>query len=227
MAKSYLTRSPVSGNRASSGVDDTTRKRVSDLFAEAKGTLAPGGGFMKGVEAQVGRGRKRAVASGMQGLAAAGLASTSMMGGIGKKYEEEVAQPALAVATTARLSALSGLLREEAGMTASLATRYSTTPQGSSGGYSRPFASKPSAPSTPRDSGPRERSATYGLSRNERAGKKRFPTTATRPTLNLGKSLPDPVGTWQATIGSTSFHTGPGGSVTRKEVPLSSYYKNL
>ncbi len=130
-------------NTTSSGVGDATRERTRGLYAEAKKLYAPGGDFMKGTEAQLARGKKRSVASGMQGLAAAGLAGTSMMGGLGKKYEEEVAQPALAVATTARLSALSGLLREEAGMEASLATRYSTTPQAPTSPWAIPRRPQP------------------------------------------------------------------------------------
>ena len=119
---------------STSGVNSATRARVAGLFKEAKAMYAPGGEYMKGIEAQLERGGKKAVATGMQGLAAAGLGGTSMMGGLGLKYEEDVATPARSQATTARLGALSNLLQAEAGATANMATRYSTSPGGSYGG---------------------------------------------------------------------------------------------
>ena len=130
--------------RSTSGVSAATRRRVSSLFAEAKKIYAPGGGFMAGTEAAISRGSKRAVASGVQQLASAGLAGTSMVGGLGKKYEEEVGMPARAQATTARLGALAGLLQAEAGATASLATRYSVGPAQSYGGGGGGAAPRPS-----------------------------------------------------------------------------------
>jgi hypothetical protein len=100
---------------------------MRSLFEQAKAIYAPEGKYMAGIEAGLERGEKKAVAGGMQGLAAAGLAGTSMMGGLSKRYQEEVAQPALARATTARLGALSGILSQEAGMEGSMAERTSTT----------------------------------------------------------------------------------------------------
>ena len=124
----------VASRTSTSGVSSAARRQVSSLFAAAKKIYAPGGGYMAGTEAAIARGSKRAVASGMQQLASAGLAGTSIVGGLGKKYEEEVGMPARAQATTARLGALAGLLQAEAGATASLATRYSTSPATSYGG---------------------------------------------------------------------------------------------
>ncbi len=123
----------IASRSSTSGVSSATRARVTGLFKEAKAMYAPGGDYMKGIEAQLERGGEKAVATGMQGLAAAGLGGTSMMGGLGLKYEEDVATPARSQATTARLSALSSLLQAEAGATANMATRYSTSP-GSYGG---------------------------------------------------------------------------------------------
>ena len=111
-----------------SGVGSATRRRVSSLFAKAKELYAPEGEYMAGTEATIARGAKRSIASGVQQLASAGLAGTSIVGGLGKKYEEEIGMPARARATTARLGALAGLLQAEAGATASLATRYSRSP---------------------------------------------------------------------------------------------------
>ncbi len=124
----------IASRSSTSGVSSATRARVTGLFKEAKAMYAPGGDYMKGIEAQLERGGEKAVATGMQGLAAAGLGGTSMMGGLGLKYEEDVATPARSQATTARLSALSSLLQAEAGATANMATRYSTSPGGSYGG---------------------------------------------------------------------------------------------
>ena len=149
----------VASRTATSGVSAAARRQVSSLFAEAKKIYEPGGGFMAGTEAAISRGSKRAVASGVQQLASVGLAGTSIIGGLGKKYEEEVGMPARAQATTTRLGALAGLLQAEAGATASLATRYSTSPStsyggggGGSGGFApRPATSKrqPMAATTP------------------------------------------------------------------------------
>lgn len=124
----------ISSRVSSSGVSATSRRQVSSLFAEAKKLYAPGGEYMAGTEAAISRGSKKAVASGVQQLASVGLAGTSIIGGLGKKYEEEIGMPARAQATTARLGALAGLLQAEAGATASLATRYSTSPAISYGG---------------------------------------------------------------------------------------------
>jgi len=82
----------------------------------AKEQYAPGGGFGKGVEAGLERGRVKALASGMQYLSGAGLASTSMVGGLGKKYEEEVAAPMRLSVEERRAQALSGIEMQQAGM---------------------------------------------------------------------------------------------------------------
>lgn len=69
----------------------------------------PGGGFGKGTEAALARGETRAVASGAQSLVSAGLAGTTMMAGLGKKYQEEVAAPMRARVEETRAQAISGL----------------------------------------------------------------------------------------------------------------------
>ena len=107
-------------------VDKAVTESISKLLSEAKGLYAPEGDYMAGIEAQLGRGRTRAVAGGMQGLAAAGLAGTSMAGGLARKYEEEVAAPTMAQATTQRLTALANLAQTEAGFQAQLAPRETT-----------------------------------------------------------------------------------------------------
>ena len=97
---------------------------IRKLFKEAKALYAPEGEFMAGTEATISRGSKKSIASGVQQLASAGLAGTSIVGGLGKKYEEEVGMPARERANTARLSALAGLLQAEAGAELQMAPRY-------------------------------------------------------------------------------------------------------
>ena len=75
----------------------------------AKAYYEEGGGYGKGVEAGLERGRTKAMASGMQSLVSSGLAGTTMAAGLGKKYEEEVAMPARARVEETRAGALSGL----------------------------------------------------------------------------------------------------------------------
>ena len=70
---------------------------------------APGGGFGKGVEAGLERGRTQATSSGMQNLVSAGLAGTTMAAGLGKKYEEEVAAPTRARVEDIRSERISAL----------------------------------------------------------------------------------------------------------------------
>ncbi len=78
-------------------------------FTEAKSYYAPGGGFGKGVEAGLERGRVRSTASGLQSLISSGLAGTTMAAGLGKKYEEEVAAPTRAGVESERAQRLSSL----------------------------------------------------------------------------------------------------------------------
>ena len=97
-------------------------KRVSSSNAalapirEAIAYYQPGGGFGKGVEAGLERGRVKAMASGMQGLVGAGLAGTTMAGTLGKRYEEEVAAPTRMGVEERRAQAISGIKMQQAGM---------------------------------------------------------------------------------------------------------------
>lgn len=78
-------------------------------FREAIAQYEPGGGFGKGVEAGLERGRTKALASGMQSMVSAGLAGTTAAAGIGKKYEEEVAAPTRAGVESERAQRISQL----------------------------------------------------------------------------------------------------------------------
>lgn len=82
----------------------------------AKAQYQPGGGFGRGIEAGLERGRVKAVSAGMQNLVSAGLASTTMAGGLGMRYEEEVAAPTRAGLEGERARAISGIEMAEAGM---------------------------------------------------------------------------------------------------------------
>ncbi len=86
-----------------------TDPATSEAFDKAIAYYSPEGGYGKGVEAVIERGRTKAVAGGMQGLVSAGLAGTTMMGGLSKKYEEEVAMPARARVEETRAEKISGL----------------------------------------------------------------------------------------------------------------------
>jgi len=83
---------------------------------KAKAQYAPGGGFGKGIEAGLERGRVKAMASGMQHLVGAGLAGTTMAGGLGLRYEEEVGAPVRAGLEERRAQAISGIEMQQAGM---------------------------------------------------------------------------------------------------------------
>ena len=82
----------------------------------AKAYYQSGGGFGKGVEAGLERGRIKATSAGMQNLVSAGLAGTTMAGGLGLKFEEEVAAPTRAGVESQRAQALSSIEMGQAGM---------------------------------------------------------------------------------------------------------------
>lgn len=228
MARQTTTTSRAGGTTTTtskSGVSAASLKAVRELFAEAKKLYAPEGAFMGGVEARVARGEKKAVATGMQGLVAAGLGGTSMMGGLGKKYQEEVAQPALAQAETTRLSFLASLMQSQAGAEAQMAPRYTTQTT------TTPYAStvqQTRMPSAPR---PREPLPTFKTGEPSTPSPKRTP----RGVLNKGPKTLLGMGsteTPQATIGGISYYSaGRGGFTTQADAPtrkqlakLSSFY---
>lgn len=82
----------------------------------AKALYEPGGGYGKGVEAAIARGRKKAVSVGAQELVGAHLAGTTMVGGLGTRYEEEVGMPARMGVEEERARALANLEVTGAGM---------------------------------------------------------------------------------------------------------------
>ncbi len=210
--------------RLQSGISAAAGANIGRLFKEAKALYAPGGEYMAGTEAAISRGSKRAVASGVQQLAAAGLAGTSIVGGLGKKYAEEIGMPTRARTTTARLSALSNLLSQEANVQMQTAPRYGyAAPQQVSGGYAPRPTTNTRQPQQQQQQRPQQQAP-----QQQQA----------LPTLNLPKKLFAPAGQWQATIGGMSYYSTGTGGYTQKQVgslsgpavsapkkkPLSSYY---
>ncbi len=74
-----------------------------------------GGTFEKATEAGIARGRQKAVAQGTQSLVSSGLASTTTAAGLGKKFEEEVGQPARLRAQDVQAQRRSEAIRGKAG----------------------------------------------------------------------------------------------------------------
>jgi len=200
----------VTTQTSKTGVSAASIREIRKLFEEAKKMFAPEGEYMGGIEAQVRRGEKRAVASGMQSLAAAGLGSTSMMGGLGKKYQEEVAQPALAQAQTTRLSHLANLLQSQASAEAQMAPRYTTQR------IYTPVQESPWA--IPKRSSTQKPKVPTGTSSQP------TPAALTVPSLNLGPSLNKPI-QWDKPVSSTYYGAGYAAQQRTKSAPkLSSYY---
>jgi hypothetical protein len=84
-------------------------KGVSALESYAD-IFKPGGEYGAGVEAMIGRGEKKAVASGMQNLVSAGLANTTMPMHLAQTYEEEIGMPTRLRAEDTRMERLGGAM---------------------------------------------------------------------------------------------------------------------
>ena len=214
--------------RTVSGASAASIAQVRNLFKEAKALYAPEGAFMGGIEAQLARTEKRAVASGMQGLVSAGLAGTSLAGGLGKKFQEEVAVPALAQAESTRLSSLAGLYQSQASAEANLATRYTTQY-----GYANQETSQFGIPRRPQSTAPaRPTQRTAAPGTTQQAAPAAKAVTPPTPTVQRRPDISDPRGTLQGTIGGISYYsdgqggfTQTGASTTKRQpTKLASYY---
>jgi len=102
---------------------DKARKANEARLGEAKGLYqraieryGEGGTFGRGVEAQIERGREQSIAQGSQALASSGLFNTTIRAGLGKKYEEEVGQPARLKLEDLRMGRLTEAERGLAGL---------------------------------------------------------------------------------------------------------------
>ncbi|HEB26575.1 MAG TPA: hypothetical protein ENI05_02195 [Porticoccus sp.] len=102
---SYRKRRGISTPEAGPSVSPEARTALQAAMSQYE----VGGGFGKGIEAGLERGRVKSVASGMQSLVSSGLANTTMAAGLGKKYESEVAAPTRARMEETRASAISSL----------------------------------------------------------------------------------------------------------------------
>ena len=96
-------------NKPQAAAKQTLSREARSAWEKAIAQYGPEGGYGKGVEAGLERGRTKAVAGGMQSLVSAGLAGTTMAGGLGKKYEEEVGAPTRARVEEVRAQAVANL----------------------------------------------------------------------------------------------------------------------
>ena len=92
---------------------------TSDLMKKAQAIYSTGGASEKATEAALGRSQQQALSAGMQNLVSSGLAGTTMAGGLGSKFQEEVAVPARLAAQASRESSLANLYMQQASYQAS------------------------------------------------------------------------------------------------------------
>jgi hypothetical protein len=95
-------------NEAAAKREDEIRGLLDDII----GSYAPGGSYMKGQEAMLGREKQKYLGSATQNLISSGLYGSTMMAGAPKKWEEEIGIPTRAkledIRTQAYTSALAG-----------------------------------------------------------------------------------------------------------------------
>jgi hypothetical protein len=98
---------------------DYTASRAEEkaMFGKGVGALEsyadifrPGGEYGAGIEAMIGRGEKKAVASGYQNLVSAGLANTTIPMQLQQTYQEEIGMPTRLRAEDTRMERLGGAL---------------------------------------------------------------------------------------------------------------------
>jgi len=100
-----------SGATSRSSLIDT----ITSLYDQMATQYQPGGTYLKGIEEQLARRKKGAMASGMQSLVSSGMAGTTQAAGLGKKFEEEVGMPTMAAAETDRIGKLTEAMMGKAG----------------------------------------------------------------------------------------------------------------
>ena len=95
----------------------TGRAEEKAMFGKGVGALEqyadifrPGGEYGAGIEAMIGRGEKKAVASGYQNLVSAGLSNTTMPMHLQQTYQEEIGMPTRLRAEDTRMERLGGAL---------------------------------------------------------------------------------------------------------------------
>jgi len=99
----------VPGKTITRGSSRGVNPQAMSAIQKAMTYYKKGGGYGKGIEAQLGRAETKAVASGTQSLVSAGLGGTTMGAGLSKKFQEEVGMPMRARVEETRAQALSSL----------------------------------------------------------------------------------------------------------------------
>ena len=161
-----------------------------------------GGAYGEGVEAMIGRGKKRAVAGGMQSLVSAGLAGTTRPMQLEQTYEEEIGMPTRMRAEDVRTERLGGIL-------GSLGQMYASYDPGvgDMGEVGRLAVSQGEIES-------RER-----MAQEERESRELRTIYTRQPTRQPYVSTMERMATWKAGRPSQRGPTGLGGSVTTRRGP--------
>jgi len=87
-----------------------TQKRLDEAMAIYEQNIqsyAPGGAYERGVTGQIDTARTKNLASSTQALVDSGLYNTSLRAGIGRKFEKDVATPAMLQMEDVQLQRLS------------------------------------------------------------------------------------------------------------------------
>ena len=95
---------------AGQGRKETMFGKSIEALGDYADIFRPGGEYGAGVEALLGRGKKRAVAGGMQSLVSAGLAGTTMPMHLEQTFEEEIGMPTRMRSEDIRMERLGGAL---------------------------------------------------------------------------------------------------------------------
>ena len=107
----------------------SANRATNELYDQIIAQYQPGGGYTKGLETQLARRKKGALASGMQSLVSSGMAGTTQAAGLGTKFEEEVGAPTMAAAETGRIGKLTEAMMGKAGFLQNIASRQFSTRQ--------------------------------------------------------------------------------------------------
>jgi len=111
---------PIWVQRGASAYDIANAKaaareqEVRGLLDQVVETYAPGGAYLKGAEAMLGREKQKYLGSATQQLISSGLYGTTMAAGLPKKWEEEVGMPSRLKLEDIRTQAYTGALGQKA-----------------------------------------------------------------------------------------------------------------
>lgn len=120
MANSALTSYLEAAEKARS----RTQERLDKALQLAERSIGlwegPDSEYMKGIQSQLERERKKYLAGGTQSLVQSGLFNTTMRAGLGGRFAEEVAAPTLSQAQARQMELLSQALMQKAAILASV-----------------------------------------------------------------------------------------------------------